>query len=154
MHDFTPVVFFVQCYSNTIRQQTTPSVCDCTVLRMSTFIYNVTSKTVRFHECRKVQTAAVRTVTAAMQPYNVQLLTVMAVCQYIVHSCVCIYIYICINMVARIYTTVRFWHQRVKTPQVLSFFKLAISSRDDEKFATPFFISQLFAMSHSDMLWR
>ena len=33
-------------------------------------------------------------------------------------------------------------------------FKLAISSRDDEKFAKPFFISQLLAMSHSDMLWR
>ena len=32
-------------------------------------------------------------------------------------------------MVARIYTT----------PHVLSFFKLAISSRDDEKFAKPFF---------------
>ena len=42
-------------------------------------------------------------------------------------------------MVARIYTTVRFWHQRVKTPHVLAFFKLAISSRDDEKFAKPFF---------------
>ena len=47
------------------------------------------------------------------------------------------------NMVARIYTTVRFWHQRVKTPHVLAFFKLAILSRDDEKFAKPFFISQL-----------
>ena len=43
------------------------------------------------------------------------------------------------NMVARIYTTVCFWHQRVKTPHVLSFFKSAISSRDDEKFAEFFF---------------
>ena len=41
--------------------------------------------------------------------------------------------------VARIYTTVCFWHQRVKTPHVLSFFKSAISSRDDEKFAEAFF---------------
>ena len=47
--------------------------------------------------------------------------------------------YICINMVARIYTTVCFWHERVKTPHVLSFFKSAISSRDDEKFAEAFF---------------
>jgi hypothetical protein len=43
------------------------------------------------------------------------------------------------NMVARIYITVCFWHQRVKTPHVLSFFKSAISSRDDEKFAETFF---------------
>ena len=43
------------------------------------------------------------------------------------------------NMVARIYTTVCFWHERVKTPHVLTFFKSAISSRDDEKFAEAVF---------------
>ena len=43
------------------------------------------------------------------------------------------------NMVARIYITVCFWHQRVKTPHVLSFFKSAISSRAGEKFAEVFF---------------